>query len=339
MLKNHNTPRGKIETFWIESECLKNNLLEDPVRRRIDIYIPEGHKSTGLPLLVDLVGFMAGGPAHTNWRNWGENVPERADRLIAEGKMPPVVIAFPDCFTRLGGNQYVESTAMGPWQTFLTEEMLPEIEERYGCGGAGKRGVFGKSSGGYGSFIHGMHFGGDIWNAIASHSGDIGFELMYRTDFCAVLRRLNDFNMSIEAFLNHFENAQKLKDADWHTLMVLAQCASYDPDPSQFFGIRLPADTQTCALIPERWANWQASDPLNIVESPEVQNRLKSLKLFYFDCGNIDQYNLVYGSRQLHTRLEELDISHIYEEFPDNHSSVDYRMDISLPLLAKALST
>ena len=27
-----------------------------------------------------------------------------------------------------------------------------------------------------------------------------------------------------------------------------------------------------------------------------------------------------------------------YEEFPDNHSSVDYRMDKSLPCLAKALS-
>jgi hypothetical protein len=28
----------------------------------------------------------------------------------------------------------------------------------------------------------------------------------------------------------------------------------------------------------------------------------------------------------------------MYEEFPDNHSSVDYRMDVSLPYLAKALS-
>jgi hypothetical protein len=28
----------------------------------------------------------------------------------------------------------------------------------------------------------------------------------------------------------------------------------------------------------------------------------------------------------------------MYEEFPDNHSSVDYRMDVSLPFLAKVLS-
>ena len=31
-------------------------------------------------------------------------------------------------------------------------------------------------------------------------------------------------------------------------------------------------------------------------------------------------------------------IPHIYEEFPDDHSGIDYRMDRSLPVLAKALS-
>jgi len=36
--------------------------------------------------------------------------------------------------------------------------------------------------------------------------------------------------------------------------------------------------------------------------------------------------------------LNDIGIAHRYEEFPDNHSGVDYRMDESLPLLAKALS-
>ena len=65
---------------------------------------------------------------------------------------------------------------------------------------------------------------------------------------------------------------------------------------------------------------------------------LKQLKLLFIDCGDIDQYNMVYGSRLLHRKLDALGIAHTYEEFHDNHSSVDYRMDISLPLLAKALT-
>ncbi len=40
----------------------------------------------------------------------------------------------------------------------------------------------------------------------------------------------------------------------------------------------------------------------------------------------------------MHRELDRLGVAHMYEEFPDNHSSVDYRMDISLPFLVKALS-
>jgi hypothetical protein len=36
--------------------------------------------------------------------------------------------------------------------------------------------------------------------------------------------------------------------------------------------------------------------------------------------------------------LNELGIPHRYEEFPDNHTGVDYRMDESLPFLTQALS-
>jgi hypothetical protein len=38
-------------------------------------------------------------------------------------------------------------------------------------------------------------------------------------------------------------------------------------------------------------------------------------------------------------RLNELGIAHRYEEFPDNHTNVDYRMGESLSFLAEALST
>ncbi|MDR1828942.1 MAG: enterochelin esterase [Methylobacteriaceae bacterium] len=338
MRRTCDAPRGIVDTLWIDSELLKGNLLGDPARRRVDVYVPAGATGEGLPLLVDLVGFTGGGPVHTNWRNFGENVPERADRLIAAGEMMPAVIAFPDCFTRLGGNQYVDSAAMGAWESFLITEMLPAVETRYRCGGPGKRGVFGKSSGGYGAYSHAMRHGGSVWNAAAVHSGDVDFELMYRADFCNALRTLAEYDFSVEAFMAHFESARKLKDDDWHTIMLLAQAASFDPDPACFLGVRLPVDTYTCALIDERWSNWLKADPLLMADRPEMLENLKKLKCFYIDCGTQDQYNLVYGSRLMHRKLEAAGVPHHYEEFPDNHSAVDYRMDVSLPLLAKALT-
>ena len=62
------------------------------------------------------------------------------------------------------------------------------------------------------------------------------------------------------------------------------------------------------------------------------------LKALYIDCGEKDQLNLLYGARRFVRRLNELGIAHRYEEFPDNHGGVDYRMDESLPFLAEALS-
>lgn len=166
MRRHPDIPAGRIETRTISSRAIANNILGDPTERRVDIYVPAGHDGRDLPLLVDLAGFTSGGPAHTNWRNFGENLPERADRLIHEGAMKPCVIAFPDCFTRLGGNQYVNSAAMGNWDDFLREEMVPFVEQAYGCGGEGRRGLFGRSSGGYGAIMHALMYP-DFWSAAA----------------------------------------------------------------------------------------------------------------------------------------------------------------------------
>jgi S-formylglutathione hydrolase FrmB len=65
--------------------------------------------------------------------------------------------------------------------------MLPAVEQRFGCGGTGRRGVLGKSSGGYGAITHALRHS-DIWSAAACHSGDMGFELCYLPDVPAVLR-------------------------------------------------------------------------------------------------------------------------------------------------------
>ncbi len=335
MRRDHATPAGTVHRLWIESEVLKSNMLGDPTRRMIDVYVPAGHDGRGLPLLVDVVGFTAGGPVHTNWKNFGENVPERLDRLIATGAMPPVVCALPDCFTKLGGNQYINSVAMGRWDDFLLQEAVPLVEKTYGCGGKGQRGIFGKSSGGYGAMVHAlMH--PDFWSAAASHSGDMGHELMFFGDWPNVLRSLAPFKFDIKAWLDDFFAQKKTKDKDVHILMMFAMCASYDPDPSAYCGVRLPVTTDTCEIVPERWANFVKWDPLTMAET--MGPGLKKLKALYIDCGDVDQYNLVYGARRMHRLLTAQGVPHVYEEFPDDHSSVDYRMDGSLPVLAKALS-
>ncbi|WP_417477520.1 alpha/beta hydrolase [Maricaulis sp.] len=335
MHKSADCPKGRVVQHWIDSKAVANNMLGDPTLRRVDVYIPAGYDGAGLPLLVDVVGFTGGGPYHTAWKNFGENLPERADRLIASGEMAPCVIAFPDCFTRLGGNQYVNSIAMGNWADFLTTELLDFVEGEYGCGGTGKRGLFGKSSGGYGAMMHAlMH--PDIWSAAACHSGDMGFDLMFAADFAHTLRRIAKHGGTIESFMTAFEASLKPAGDDIHALMILAMAATYDPDPDAFLGIKLPVTMDTCEMDPVAWERWKKWDPLELVETRS--EGLKTMKALYIDCGDVDQYNLVYGARRMHKRLTALGVDHVYQEFPDDHSSVDYRMDVSLPILSKALA-
>ena len=120
-------------------------------------------------------------------------------------------------------------------------------------------------------------------------------------------------------------------------LMMLAMAASYDPDPDSDYGIRLPVTLDTCVLIPQRWQNWLAWDPLALIEEEKVQASLSRLNNLYIDCGSRDQYFLMFGARALVKRLQALGINHSYEEFEDNHSAIDYRMDLSLPNLYQSI--
>jgi hypothetical protein len=301
--------RGRIETIEIDSKALAGNLLGDPTRRQVAVYLPVGYDGSDAcyPLFVDLAGFTGSGLRHLGWQAFGENLPQRLDRLIAAGAMGPVVVLFPDCFTSLGGNQYVNSAAMGNWEDYLLDEMIPAVEARFRVRRAPRsRAVFGKSSGGYGSLIQALRHG-DRWGAIACHSGDINFDLVYRRDFTMAVDTLARYDGSAEKFVAHLREADKIEGREMHVLMVLAMAATYDPEPSAPLGIRLPVDPETCELDATAWARWLQHDPLTLVERPECQQRLRGLRELYIDCGSRDQYMCHFGARALARRLKPVE--------------------------------
>ena len=142
----------------------------------------------------------------------------------------------------------------------------------------------------------------------------------------------------LQGFLDYVEDVKKLKGLDFHVLMMVAMGAFYDPDMSAPMGISIPVNLKTCVVNEERWSAWLNHDPVHMIEKEDVQANLSKLRGLYIDCGFRDQYNLHFGSRQLVEKLEKLGITHFYEEFDDTHSSIDYRMNKSLPFLYKALT-
>ena len=331
-------PKGRVIFLPHRSRVLAGNPWEDPVQRELPVYLPASYQATGAPYVAlwDFAAFTNSGPGHLNWRNQGEALCTRLDRLIGEQKMPPVVVPMPDCYTSLGGNQYINSPAVGAYADYLVEELVPllskelnVIDDRSG------RGAFGKSSGGYGALRHAMQYP-QVWGGIAAHAADCGFDWVYRPELPTTCSVLAEHGGDPLRFLKVFWRNRKLGGRDFSVLMTLAMAATYDPDPEQPERLRLPMDLHTCALDERRWARWLAHDPINLVA--EHAQALKQLHCFYLDVGKRDQYRIQFGSRELTRRLEKAGVRHHYEEFEGTHSQMDWRLDHSLPRLAQALT-
>jgi hypothetical protein len=88
-LKRPTWPPGRLVTLEHTSSILKDNPLGDPHVRLLDVWLPAQYdqqrgrgRGRRFPVVYDLVGYTGTGRSHTAWRNFEENVPERAARLV-----------------------------------------------------------------------------------------------------------------------------------------------------------------------------------------------------------------------------------------------------------------
>jgi S-formylglutathione hydrolase FrmB len=330
--------RGTLVELPIDSKLLRGNKLGDPHLRTLPVYLPPGYDddaSVRYSVVHYLAGFLGTGRSKLNWKAWSEDLPARLDRLIGDGVMGPMIVAFPDCFTLLGGSQYIDSSVCGPYASHLVDELVPAVDRAFRTlAHRDHRAVIGKSSGGFGAMVHAM-LHADTWGAAAVHSGDSFFEFCFLAD---LPRTLNEVNRAgnLRAFLDRVMTKAKHSSAETHALMHVAMAACFDPQPGLPEGCSLPADLHTGMLIQERWERWLAWDPVRMI--PNHVEALRSMRLLFIDCGFRDQYHLHYGARQMRDALLAAGVGHEYQEFPDNHSSIDYRLDESLPRVHRAIA-
>ncbi|HMV70553.1 MAG TPA: alpha/beta hydrolase-fold protein [Pseudomonadales bacterium] len=363
VLKRPAWPAGQVVVLEHTSKVLADNPLGDPHTRLLHVWLPPqylaGATQRRFPVLFDLAGYLGSGPGHLAWRGFEENLAERAARLVHERRMKPAILVFPDCFTALGGNQYINSSAIGHYADYLTRELVPFVDREFrSIASRDGRGCFGKSSGGYGAMVHAMKYP-HCWGAVANHSGDAYFEFLYRSDWPNTLDELARFRQPalepgawspppahatlapgtddgrVRRFLEHVWQKQRLESRESMCLMNLAMAASYDPDPQAPNGFHVPFDLETGALLPQRWKRWLAHDPVRMVA--RYSANLKTLRGLFIDCGWRDQFHIHYGCRQLASALERHGVDHVYEEFDGTHSGIDHRLERSLPFLSRAL--
>lgn len=325
---------GQVIVHTLQSTILEDNPLKDPSTRKLHVYLPPDYSPHDkVPALLAIVGFTGTGGMLFNVTPLGEDLQTRMDRLIQSDQCGKVIIVAPDCFTKLGGNQYINSTAIGNYEDYLLKEVIPFVESNYPVSNWG---VFGKSSGGYGSMVLGMR-NPDTFLALADHSGDSNFELSYIPDMGKALNLYREKGGPKKWLEEYWKNPTDRHGKNIDALNMLAMAATYSPNPkSPHLGIDFPFDFETGVFVPEVWERWQKWDPVRMI--PHHVSNLKKLRLIYIDCGNKDEFNLHWGARAKVLALKKAGIPCVYEEFNDGHMNIGYRYDVSIPKIVRVLN-
>ena len=331
---------GRFDETTFESQLLKDNPLHDPYRRPLWVYLPPGYdqESTRRYPSVYLIQGLTG--QLDMWRNrssFRKNFPELVDELFAKGETPPCIVVWVDCWTSLGGSQFLDSPATGRYHSYLCNEVVPWVDAHYRTLPQREhRGIMGKSSGGYGAMVTPM-LRPDLWGGFATHAGDALFEMCHIPGFPLSVRALRDhYAGSYERFWEDFRSRPAFsKESDVHLLndWCMAACYSADADGT----IHLPYDTSTGKLIPEVWERWLAWDPVRMV--PTHAEPLRTMQAIYIDAGKRDEFQLDLGAEAFRQALAQIGVTDVFFElFEATHRDIEYRYPLSLKYLAERLS-
>jgi enterochelin esterase family protein len=337
--------KGTVKIERYESKLLKSNPLDDPYIRDFPVYIPPSYYASDkrFPVVFLLSGFTGWGMTHLNENFMSENIPQRLDRLIREGKMKEMIVAMPDCITKYGGSQYLNSSATGKYEYYVIKELVPYIDSMYRTiPRAESRAVCGKSSGGYGAIVLAMKHP-SIFGLTCSTAGDMAFEYCYMPDFPKSIVGLEKFgkgHKAVRHFIHHEINKSQPKDRNFFDVLNLIGMSScYSPNPAGLktkgYGFDLPYDVDTCELDKKVFDEWLLNDPVRMIDK-HIDN-LKKLNLIFLDAGIYDQFNLHVGARMFCAKLKANHIRHHHEEFPDSHSNVQYRYDRTFEMISSKI--
>lgn len=138
---------SRVETCSVDSRLLGTAVW-------YNVYLPDGYDgSVCYPVAYLLHGLT---DTYTAWVERGD-MQRIADEAISSGRARPMVIVMPNA-----GGPVVSETWNGyfnmpgwPYHDFFFQELLPEVEKRFNCGGAKeRRAIMGLSMGGGGSVVY-----------------------------------------------------------------------------------------------------------------------------------------------------------------------------------------
>jgi len=332
---------GRVDELAVDSQALTGNVLGDPHRRPLYIYTPPGYDDDTdrrYPSVYLIQGLTGQLDMWKNRRAFQPTVLEAIDDWFAAHEATPAVVVFVDAWTSLGGSQFIDSPGTGRYLTYLCEEVVPLVDDRYRTlADSAHRGIAGKSSGGYGAMVLPM-LRPDLFGGLATHAGDALFEACYLPDFREAARALREeYRGSYDAYWSDVRSRpgrSKRSDGVLLNVWCMAACYSADADGT----VRLPFDPATGQLDQATWERWLAWDPVRMAAShPDA---LRGLRAIWIDAGRSDDFYLDLGAIAFRDALTALGIGDDvvrFELFEGTHAGLEWRYPGTVGWLAERL--
>jgi hypothetical protein len=331
---------GALDQLVVGSDLLAGNPLGDPAQRPLYVYRSPGVKrgeAGDVPSVYVIQGFSGQVDMWLARAAFEPTVIERIDAMFAAGDCPDAIVVFVDAWTSRGGSQFLNSTSTGRYLDYLCDEVVPFIDAHYPTvADRERRGISGKSSGGYGAMVVPM-LRPDVFGALASHAGDALFECCYLPGFPEVARMLRD---DFEGSFENFQQQRAERDHfDWarfgKPLEMYGYASAYSPDPGRPGEALLPFEIDTGRLVSDVWELWLALDPVRM--APQHADALKSMRRIYLDAGRSDEWFLDLGAQAFAKELTRLGVEHTLELFAGRHGGISYRYPGAIRELVLAL--
>ena len=348
-VKNENTftikdpPKGKKIILEIPAPSLANNMIEEPVRQNISIYLPKFYDNGDkkYPVVYYLPGWRG------SYDGTGDMFKYQMDILINKGISKEMIIVCINGTNKLFGSYYVNSIVTGNWEDFIVKDVVSYIDANYRTiEDARARGISGNSMGGFGCLSIAMHYP-DVFSSVCSMSPELFDQngVSAATNIRPSFLEIKEYeNMTREeahrAYMQDIPKFLYLRSSyAYDFYMSLGYASAFVPDPysNAPYIKSLSGDTAMDQKIMEEWDNglggWD--EKVNI-----YKNNLKKLKAITMEYGTNDEYSWASkGCIYLSGLLQKNNINHKLVIFKGKHEDLELQRirDFLIPFFSDQL--
>lgn len=300
--------QSHLDVIKFVGQALRRNPLHDPVDRRVAVFVP-GQYTNGdrLPVVYYLPGYGGSSAGFSRRpKTWLALTQKMADRVT------PVLLVVPDCRTRWGGGQYLDSPAQVNYADYVCKDIVSLIQSRYSTATNGIcRIIAGLSSGGFGALRLGMAHH-KLFQGVIALSPDSDFPVSHLP-----LVRLPGVTNVTLAEVRLIEAGKVPVPKNGDLLYALGLSAAYAPVglgyPRQFQWLyNAHGHFRWCV-----WRRWLANDPLTIAR--DNPHAFAPGQAVYLDGARRDQYSAQIGAHAIFEAIRKRVRRCTFYEPPGRH--------------------